>query len=301
MQRLILDDFAIHALVDARPEPVPVTWSFPAVREEEWEDIRCAGLDPDGCFAPSLGCFLVRMGGTFILCDAGIGPGPNTYLGGLSGSLPALLAELEVGASDIDAVVFTHLHMDHVGWAGSLAGPHFPNATYYAPAEDFAYFAKGAPGTGRHHVTAFEACVRPLAETGRLTLLEDDAPILPGMRYFPTPGHTPGHQSLLFRSGSQKLCIIGDVFHCPAQVERPEWSHRADFDATEARRSRRELIERAATEDWLLAAGHFRDGLQFGRIAPVGEGCTWRPENGTSDNKNNHRSHTADFVSTTGG
>ena len=299
MQHLVFDDLSVHALVDARPEPVPVTWSFPAVEEEEWSALECAGLDPQGRFAPSLGCFLVRMGGASILCDAGIGPSPNAYLGGLSGALPALLAELEMDAAGIDAVVFSHLHMDHIGWAGQ-----FPNAAYYAPVEDFTYFDHGAPGTGQHHLTAFETCVRPLADGGKLALLDDDAEILPGLRYFSTPGHTPGHQSLLLDLGPRTLCITGDVFHCPAQIERPDWSHRADFDAAEARRSRHELIECASAENWILAAGHFRDGLQFGRIAPTGEGCVWRTETGAPDNnknKNNRRSHAADIVSTTGG
>ena len=234
--------------------------------------MACAGLDPQFRFAPSLGCFVVRLDGRHVLCDAGIGPGPNAYLDGLSGRLPLLLEQSGLSPSDIDAVVFTHLHMDHIGWAGIFA-----NARLYAPSADMAYFLDGAPGTGRHHVAAFDAGIRPLLDAGRIDTLEDGAVIRPGLRYLPTPGHTPGHQSLLATGGGDTLCITGDVFHCPGQVERPDWSHRADLDPDTARRSRRRLLERAVEEDWRLAAGHFRENLQIGRIGRDTQGYVWQP------------------------
>ncbi len=273
-----LAQIKVHPLIDAVPDPVPVSWSFPDVAVTDWAGIAMAGLDPQGRFQPSLGAFLVEIGGKRILCDAGIGPGPNAYLGGLEGALPERLAAAGFAAGDIDAVIFTHLHMDHIGWAATADGtPRFPRAAYVAPAADAAFFAAGAPGMGAHHAEAYAATVGPLIAAGRVRLVADDGEIMPGVRYRATPGHTPGHQSILVRAGGETLAVCGDVFHAPAQVERPGWSHRADHDPARARASRRAFMEAAAAGGWTLAAGHFREGLQLGRIATEPTGTLWRP------------------------
>ncbi|RAH97310.1 MBL fold metallo-hydrolase [Acuticoccus sediminis] len=277
MPPLDLGRITVHPLIDAVPDPVAVTWSFPAVDAAEWASVTLPGLDPAGRFQPSLGAFLVTIGATRVLCDAGIGRGPNAYLGGLEGRLPPLLAAAGLTTDDVDAVVFTHLHMDHVGWASDGGAPVFGRARYFVPAADAAFFAAGAPGMGAHHAEAFEASIRPLIAAGRVTPLAGGAEILPGVSYRATPGHTPGHQAILFTADGRTLAVCGDVFHAPAQVERPDWSHRADHDAARARISRRAFIDAAAREGWILAAGHFRDGLQFGRIAAGPDRALWRP------------------------
>lgn len=275
---LDLGPITVHPLIDAVPGPVPVTWSYPDVAEGEWPAVGLAGLDPQGRFQPSLGAFLVETGGALILCDAGIGPGPNAYLGGLEGRLPALIAEAGFTADDVTAVVFTHLHMDHIGWASEDGAARFPHAAYFAPTTDVAYFAGGARGMGPHHVEAFEASLRPLLSDCRVTLIEDGGAMLPGLSYRATPGHTPGHQSILIEAGGETLAVCGDVFHAPAQVERPQWSHRADHDPARARNTRRAFMDAAMAGGFTLAAGHFRDGLQFGRIVTGTDGATrWQP------------------------
>lgn len=277
MPPFVLGPVKVHPLIDAAPAPVDVAWSFPDVPGDEWDSVELSGLDDKGRFAPSLGAFLIETPQTLVLCDAGIGPGPNAYLDGLAGNLPQLIAAAGFSADDVEAVVFTHLHMDHIGWAAVDGAPRFPRATYYAPADDAAFFAAGAPGMGAHHIEAFNQMVAPLLEKGRVTLLQADAEILPGFAYRATPGHTPGHQSILVRAGDETLAVCGDVFHAPAQVERPEWSHRADHDPSRARATRRAFLDEAAAKGFALAAGHFREGLQFGRIGANAEGLCWRP------------------------
>lgn len=277
MGPLDLDPIKVHPLIDAVPDPVPVSWPFPDVEPADWAGLAMAGLDPAGFFQPSLGAFLVEVGGKRILCDAGIGPGPNAYLGGLVGSLPQRLGAAGFMPDDIDAVVFTHLHMDHIGWAATGGVPRFARAEYVAPAVDAAFFAAGAQGMGAHHARAFEATIGPMIAAGRVRLVADDGEIFPGVRYRATPGHTPGHQSILVHAGDMTLAVCGDVFHAPAQVERPEWSHRADHDQGRARASRRAFMDAAVAGGWTLAAGHFREGLQLGRIATETTGTVWRP------------------------
>lgn len=275
MHQLRRADFQIFALVDAVPQPVPVTWSFPQTPEAAWAGLACDGLDA-GAFHPSLGAFLVKTPTATILCDAGIGPGPNAYLGGLSGQLPAQLAEIGIAPDAVDAVILTHLHMDHIGWLGTEAGPTFPSARVFAPAPDLAAFTGEAPGIGAHHREAFAAAVQPLLDTGRVTALPAGAEILPGVRYIATPGHTPGHQSIAFDAGAGTVVVTGDICHCPAQVERPDLSHRADVDAEVARDTRHKFLQDAAAGRWIVAAGHFRDGLQFGLVVPSGNGFRWQ-------------------------
>lgn len=278
MSRGIASEVEIVPLIDAVPEAVPLTWPYPGVTEDNWRELHCDGLDEQGRFRPSLGCFLLRSGSKVILVDAGIGPGPNAYLGGLRGHLPHRLEAEGVMPSDVDLVIFTHLHMDHVGWAGGATGRTFPRARYVAPAPDAEFFGGGAAGTGPQHLEAYGACIAPLIAAGQIDLLPNDAEIEPGIRYFATPGHTPGHQSVLFETSEGVTAVVADVVHSPAQIERPDWAHRADHDPDKARETRKSFIERAASGGWRLAAGHFRKGLQIGRIEPAAEGYRFRPE-----------------------
>lgn len=261
------------ALVDAVPGPVDPSWSFPAVPAEAWGGHAPGSLDADGRFHPNLGCFLLRLHGRLVLVDTGIGPGPNAYLKGLTGSLPARLADEGVSFADIGLVVFTHLHIDHVGWAATEAGdPAFPNARYVAPAAELDWWMHRSAGAGAHHLDALHRSIRPLAGRGLIEALPENAAIADGLAYLSTPGHTPGHASVRIDSGGAVGVIAGDIFHCPAQVAMPDWGHRADHDPATARRTRRAFIADAAAGSWLVAAGHFRDGWNFGRIAgPAGE------------------------------
>jgi glyoxylase-like metal-dependent hydrolase (beta-lactamase superfamily II) len=270
-------DIEITALVDAVPAPVDPAWSYPAVPAAAWAATADGSLDAGGRFRPNLACFLVRAGGRKILVDAGMGPGPNAYLAGLRGNLPSRLAEAGAAFGQIDAVVFTHLHMDHVGWAATAgedgaARPTMPGARHYVAAAELDYWAGDPADAGAHHRLAFDAAVRPLMRDGLLARVDGADEMEDGVWFLSTPGHTPGHSSVVVRCGDAAAVIAGDVFHCPAQIAYPDRCHRADRDAGAAERSRRGFIERAASDGWLVAAGHFRDDVVFGRIAADGKG-----------------------------
>lgn len=272
----------ITPLSDARPAPVPAPQSFPGSSAGEWAGLACSGLDAQGAFSPNLGLFLVRWGDRLVLCDAGIGPGPNAYLGGLEGRLPQALAEIGVAPEAIDLVIYTHLHMDHLGWAtrADASGARvqtFANARHVVARGELAYWSSNPADARPHHREAFDQIFRPLIGLGVVTAIAHGEPILPGVSLISTPGHTPDHAAIRFDGAGETLVVAGDICHAPGQVERPDWAHRADMDPEAARVTRRRFIAEAAAHNWLLAFGHFRDGLQLGRIATSDTGFIYRP------------------------
>lgn len=280
--RLLVGDTEIVALVDAVPDPVPPAWSFPEVPAGAWTGSAAGSLDEAGCFRPNLGCFAVRTPDGTLLVDLGIGPGPNAYLNGLRGRLPDRLAEAGLAFGDVAAVAFTHLHMDHVGWAvtgaaGGEAGIGCPGVPHYVAADELAYWQNAPESAGGHHREAFRSCVAPLVGAGLVRTVDDGEPFLPGIAFLATPGHTPAHRSVTIATGEGTVAIAGDVFHCPAQVAEPDWCHRADGDPALARATRRAFLAQAAEGGWLIAAGHFRDGAMFGRIEALRRGYRFVP------------------------
>ncbi|HEY5625239.1 MAG TPA: MBL fold metallo-hydrolase, partial [Dehalococcoidia bacterium] len=165
-----------------------------------------------------------------------------------------------VPPDDVDIVLHTHLHPDHVGWNMSGDAPTFPNARYFAPRADWDYF-NGAlaanPQMGQ---------VIPLNDMGRLELYDGEITITSEVTTLPTPGHTPGHCSVLVNSDGEKVLIMGDVAHHPAQADRPEWSSGFDLDGSLAATTRKKMMDRLVEEGLLAAFCHF-PGDGFGRIS----------------------------------
>ena len=156
-------------------------------------------------------------------------------------------------------MVFTHLHVDHVGWA-----PFLPGARFIVAEAEWAHWSRRDPSPGLpHHVEAVQRCVAPLAEAGRLRAVPAGAEIAPGIVLREATGHTPGHHAVEVRD---RLLIAGDAWHNPAQVEVPAWCHRADRDRPAATATRIRLATEARDRGWLVAAGHFTDQNAFGRI-----------------------------------
>lgn len=274
--------FSVVPVVDASPAPVGVDWSYAGTAMQDWQALRVSGLDENGNFHPNLGCFVLRGNGRTVLCDTGIGPGPNAYLSGLQGRLPEALAEAGVGLDEIDAVVFTHLHMDHIGWTTRLDEQGrrvatFPNATCYVERQEFEYWDGNPPEAREHHKEAFSTAFLPIVSLGRLVTVDAGVEIMPGVTLIATPGHTPHHCSIRFSGASGTIVVAGDVFHTPGQIERPDWCHRADMEPDRARESRKAFIAEAARDNWTIAAGHFRTGLQLGGIVADGEGFRFSP------------------------
>jgi len=215
-------------------------------------------LGEDGTVHIPIGCFLMRSGDETILIDAGLGDFDVGWARG--GELPGALREAGVAPEDIDVVVCTHLHLDHIGWLVVDDNPFFRRPQ----------FATGQQ-TGQQFVTAAENASRGrhimevLAAADRLDPLDGDmVPIAEGITARHTPGHTPGHYGMVISSGQARAVILGDAVECPSSSKTGllrALRRRPRSRCAHARDAVGELEGTSA----VIAGAHF-PGLEFGRV-----------------------------------
>lgn len=184
------------------------------------------------------------------------------------------LAAAGFAPESFDTVVCTHLHTDHVGWNTRLVDgkwvPTFPNARYLIGRVE----AEHWDAYGVHeHGDVYGDSVRPIIEAGLADLVEFGHRVTDEVVLEPTPGHSPGHQSVHITSGGAEALITGDVLHHPIQCAEPDWSFFADSDPDAARATRRSVLARYADTDVLVVGTHF-SGSGAGRV--VSDGDAWR-------------------------
>lgn len=221
----------------------------------DWE-LHKGLLDGDGNFDIALGCFLVRTTGRVILVDAGLGP--VTFPPFRGGDLPGRLAESGVKPEDVDTVLVTHLHIDHIGWLAQDGKPYFPNATIRFGEKDLDQFVRSENP---------DPMTSPVIDVvdGQIETLHGDGEVAPGVNMIDTPGHTLGHMSVVVSSGAERAFMLGDAIACPAQLEDAEWTAMSDIDPDLAVRSRAALYRELEGTDAVAVASHFPD-LTFGRV-----------------------------------
>jgi glyoxylase-like metal-dependent hydrolase (beta-lactamase superfamily II) len=171
----------------------------------------------------------------------------------------------------IDTVLCTHLHVDHVGWNTRLAGgkwvPTFGNARYVFGKTEYEYWRDHSDEPDK--VAVFNDSVKPVADAGLVDLVASNARLSEEISLIPTPGHSPGHMSVLIQSDGKEALLTGDVAHHPCQMAHLDWSSTADSDPIQSARTRRELFSRFADTPTLVIGGHFnaghirRDGKRF--------------------------------------
>jgi len=198
--------------------------------------------------------------------DTGVGAYPP-YRPWARGSGTTAAAAFEASGIDTGAVglvVLSHLHADHAGgvWAGE--GPRFPNARYVLHDADMAFFGDG------HEPYAAVAEMQQLRELGLLDLDPDDRELVAGIRVVHTPGHTPGHRSVILDADEERVVITGDLLHLPIQAARSTWLSSHDEDPATGAESRHRLLAEAGREGWVVGVPHFAH--PFGRVDDDG----WR-------------------------
>lgn len=217
--------------------------------------------------------FVVRSGGRVVLVDTCLGNDKerkNPAFHRLATPFLERLSALSVRPENVDLVVCTHLHFDHVGWNtrlvqdGSESGrwvPTFPRARYLISRREWEHWGS-RPG----HAYVVEDSIRPLFTAGLVELVElpdpEDAarvrwPLTAEVSLVPTPGHSPGHCSVLIESLGEVALITGDLIHHPCQVAHPEWGSPADSDGAGALATRRRILGWARETGATLIGTHF--------------------------------------------
>ncbi|MBV8932710.1 MAG: MBL fold metallo-hydrolase [Kutzneria sp.] len=235
-------------------------------------------LDDSGNFVASIGGLLVERGDRALLIDAGFGPQtvpaqPDKLPGAIyGGALLDNLAALGRHPSGVEAVAFTHLHVDHLGWAWHPAPdsdrPAFTSADYLISEPEWAQRRLvEASGTSREIVEALRQRVRTVT---------DGEKIFPGVHVRLAPGHTTGHATYAITGSKRQVIAFGDALHSPIQVGHPEWSAAFDHDPEQSARFRHALLTELAESDTIGFGVHFAD-VVFGRVHADGSRPAWCP------------------------
>ncbi|MFI6260779.1 MBL fold metallo-hydrolase [Micromonospora sp. NPDC051006] len=237
----------------------PRAAAFPHATAAHWReaDRRDPGsVTDDGQWWLRFRSFAIRAGdGPVTLVDAGIGPAdaPAASWAPVPGRLPAELAAAGIDPADVDTVVLTHLHSDHIGWAvtGTPGRPYFPNASYLLQRAELDAAESLNPGLPA-------GLVAPLRAAGQLRVVDGETALTPAVRLLPTPGHTPGHQSVLLDAADERLLFTGDLLVHAVQLVDPDLAYAHEEDPTTARKSRTTLLGTLTTTPTptLLATPH---------------------------------------------
>ncbi len=233
-------------------------------------------VSEDEVMQMSIHALLIEAPGLRLVVDTCVGNDkPRGLLRGRALST-GFLKDMEAAGwarESVDAVVCTHLHVDHVGWNTMLVDgkwvPTFPNARYLIGRREYEHWNQEE---GEEQQAILSDSVRPILEAGLAQLVELDHVISSEIRLVPSTGHTPGHVSVMIESEGEKAVITGDMSHHPCQMAHPDWSPTFDSDPKAAAATRARLFAEWADETILVIGTHYatptagrvrRDGAAF--------------------------------------
>jgi glyoxylase-like metal-dependent hydrolase (beta-lactamase superfamily II) len=248
----------------------PLTALYPEAREEalaphrEWLSPRT--IDPaTGLLVLAFHTFVVRTPGRTILVDTCSGndkPRPQKLRYHMA-RWPYLerLAAVGVTPESVDLVVFTHLHVDHVGWNTRLVDgrwvPTFPRARYLFVQREWEFWREEYRRPAFRDDPYYEDSLLPVLESGLVDFVEADRVLDEGVTLEPTHGHTPGHVAVRVRGGGREAVMSGDLMHTAVQCAQPDWSSCFCVDPEASRVTRRAFLDRHADTDTLVLPAHF--------------------------------------------
>jgi len=285
MDTITLGDVEVARVYEHQGIRLPREFVFPDSDPELWRgDPRWVerdfwDSDTDELFF-NMQTWVLRSEGRTILVDTGIGdskerPG-DPVLHQRKSDFLANLAAVGVAPEDVDVVVCTHVHGDHVGWNTRLVDgdwrPTFGNARYLIARADFDYW-NPVNGHQTRLADVFADSVAPVHQAGLTDLWDDHYDIDANLRLEPAPGHTPGSAVLWLRSGADRAAFVGDLLHTPVQVLEPDRNPCFDEDQARARATRRAVLDRVASGNALMLPAHL-GGAGAAEVRAEGGGYT---------------------------
>ncbi|WP_454131314.1 MBL fold metallo-hydrolase [Kitasatospora aureofaciens] len=291
VQRIGLGDAEIIRILEWQGAFALAGRIVPEPAEAAWRRAGPDHYDPaSGSYLGALQTWVVRTGAHTVVVDTGVGDDrerPDTPLfHRRKGRFLDLLAEAGIRPEDVDVVVNTHLHADHVGWntrdrEGSWV-PSFPNAVYHLPAADLAFFDPGAahpartddsvdPARWAEWDRVFADSLAPVLAAGQAAPWSGTRTIGTGLVLQEAPGHTPGSSVLRLTSGGEHAVFVGDLLHSPVQLANPGCSSCFCLDQEQAAASRLRILRQAADRRELVLPAHFA-GPGAARVERAGAG-----------------------------
>jgi len=242
-------------------------------------------VDADGVLSGLVQAFVLEHDGRLIVIDTCVGNGKDVPVVeewcGLQTDFLERFRAAGFDPADVDVVLCTHLHLDHVGWNtyhdGERWRPTFPNARYLFNRDEYEFWQQEATATyvpsegepervvavrqmfADTQVRVQRDSVQPIIDAGLADFVEAPCELFAGVRLVPTPGHTPGHVSVEIASDGSRALVTGDSFHHPCQIARPEWAAFPDSDQSMSTATRRQVLADIADTDVLVIGTHFAE------------------------------------------
>lgn len=282
-----IGDVTIHRIVEDEAPFEAATSFLPNLTHQQLAESRSwmapSAMDPETdnlifCFQS----YLVVTPHHKILIDTCVGndkerPGRGAWHQNKSTRYMDALAAAGFGVGDIDAVMCTHLHVDHVGWNTKLEDgqwvPTFPNARYLFSDRELEYWTARNADTP---IGPMVDSVLPIVAAGRADLVRSDAAFGDHIRLQPTPGHTPDHFAVQIGRHQTDAVVTGDLIHSPLQARYPELQMRVDYDPAQAVATRRKFLEEYCDTATLCCMAHF-PSPSVSRIKRWGDGFRCDP------------------------
>ncbi len=252
---------------------------FPGGSSATWDEARERYAEVFGerdAWRLHVHCFVLRSGGRTVLVDTGIGPesAPAFAWTATRGRLPEELEAAGVSPGEVDHVLITHVHDDHLGWnvTEDATSPLFPNARYVVHEADWSLMADTTDEEDRE---IFASALQPLERSGVLVRSKDRSAITDELTLVHAPGHTPGHQIVLIDSDAGRAVISGDLVNHPVQLLQPGVNASTDMEPSLAAATRATWLEAIVREGRLACPAHLPE--PFGRFVPDGDRHVWEP------------------------
>ena len=293
MRPLSIGDVTVEAVVEVAGPRIPADMLLPTAGREQitahavWMAPGLYVADTH-MFAMVRQSYVVRTPHRTILIDTCVGEHKdrtNERFRLTETPWPANFRALGLAYEDIDVVMCTHLHVDHVGWNTRLENgrwvPTFPNARYLFGRTEMETYRAAIATSPDPEGPIYDDSILPVVDAGQAEIVADDHELADGLWFELTPGHTPGHVCVHLQNAGGHAVFSGDLMHHPIQVREPQWNSCFCADAEQAQATRRAFLERHADSDTMIVPAHFERGT-VGRLESTADGFTYLFRDGGS-------------------